>query len=93
MKYWKVSDNTLKATFTFDDFNQAFGFMTQVALEAEKQNHHPNWSNEYNKVEFSLSTHEAGDVVTEKDQNLANAINEIFNKMEVGDRKLKSRNI
>lgn len=90
MKYWRESDNRLKATFTFDDFNQAFGFMTQVAIVAEKQNHHPNWSNVYNKVEFSLSTHDAGDVVTEKDQKLAESINEIFGKMAVGNRKLKA---
>lgn len=89
MKYWRESDNRLKATFTFDDFNQAFGFMAQVAIVAEKQNHHPNWTNVYNKVEFSLSTHDAGDVVTEKDQKLAESINEIFGKMAVGNRKLK----
>lgn len=90
MKYWKESDNSLNATFTFDSFIQAFGFMTQVAFEAEKQNHHPSWSNVYNKVEFSLSTHDAGDVVTEKDQKLALAINEIYGKMDVGNRNLKS---
>lgn len=91
MKYWKESDNSLKATFTFDDFSQAFGFMTQVAIVAEKQNHHPNWSNVYNKVEFTLSTHDAGDVVTENDHKLAGSINEIFGKMAVGNRKLKSK--
>ena len=90
MKYWKESDDRLRATFTFDNFVQAFGFMTQVAMVAEKQNHHPDWSNVYNRVEFSLSTHEAGDVVTEKDLKLARAINEIFGKMEVGHRPLKS---
>lgn len=90
MKYWRESDNSLNATFTFDDFNQAFGFMTQVAIAAEKQNHHPRWTNVYNKVEFSLSTHDAGDVVTEKDRKLAESINEIFGKLVVGNRKLKA---
>ena len=89
MKFWKESDNSLKATFVFDDFSQAFAFMTQVAIAAEKQNHHPNWSNEYNKVEFALSSHDAGDVVTDKDHKLAHSINEIFGNMTVGSRKLK----
>ena len=93
MKYWRESDNSLKATFTFDDFVQAFGFMGQVAIVAEKQNHHPNWSNVYNKVEFSLSTHDAGDVVTEKDQKLAQSINEIYTRMDVGNRKLKTKEV
>ncbi|MBY5957776.1 4a-hydroxytetrahydrobiopterin dehydratase [Membranicola marinus] len=81
MKNWKESNDTLKATFEFDDFVQAFGFMTQVAITAQSQNHHPTWTNTYNKVEFELSTHDAGDVVTEKDRKLAESINEIFDKM------------
>lgn len=81
MKNWKESGDKLKATFEFDDFVQAFGFMSQVAIIAEKQNHHPDWSNVYNKVEFALSTHDAGNVVTEKDRKLAESINEIFGKM------------
>jgi len=85
LKNWEESDHTLQATFKFDDFVQAFGFITQVAITAEKHNHHPNWSNVYNKVEFSLRTHDAGDVVTEKDWKLAKAINDIFDKMKVGD--------
>ena len=78
MKNWNKSDNKLKATFEFENFIQAFGFMTQVAITAQEQNHHPNWSNVYNKVEFELSTHDAGDVVTEKDEKLAQAINDIY---------------
>lgn len=85
MKYWKESDNKLQATFVFDDFSQAFGFMTEVAIAAEKHNHHPNWTNVYNRVEFALSTHDAGDVVTDKDHKLANSINDIFVKMRVGN--------
>lgn len=75
---WKEEDNKLKRTFEFKDFNEAFGFMTRVAIIAEKMNHHPHWFNVYNKVEIELSTHDAGDVVTEKDRKLAAAIDEIL---------------
>ncbi|WP_425389571.1 4a-hydroxytetrahydrobiopterin dehydratase [Ekhidna sp.] len=71
---WKEEDNKLKKTFEFKDFVEAFGFMSQVAIIAEKMNHHPNWSNVYNTVSFELNTHDAGDVVTEKDKKLAEAI-------------------
>ena len=57
-------------TFVFKDFNEAFGFMSRVALAAEKMDHHPEWSNVYNKVEVVLSTHDAGGV-TELDVKLA----------------------
>lgn len=59
--------------FTFGDFNEAFGFMTRVALVAEKMNHHPEWSNVYKTVEVTLSTHDAGGV-TELDVQLAEAM-------------------
>ena len=75
---WNEEDNKLKRTFTFKDFQEAFGFMTRVALVAEKMNHHPYWINVYNKVEFELSTHDAGDVVTEKDKKLAATIDKIY---------------
>ena len=71
---WKEEGNKLKKTFEFKDFVEAFGFMSQVAIVAEKMNHHPNWSNVYNTVSFELNTHDAGDVVTEKDHKLAQAI-------------------
>lgn len=71
---WKEEDNKLKKTFEFKDFVEAFGFMSQVAITAEKMNHHPNWSNVYNTVNIELTTHDAGDVVTEKDHKLAEAI-------------------
>ena len=71
---WIEEDNRLKKTFQFNDFIEAFGFMSQVAIIAEKMNHHPNWSNVYNTVSFELNTHDAGDVVTEKDHKLAEAI-------------------
>ncbi len=74
---WKESDNSLQAEFVFDDFIKAFAFMTEVAFLAEKHNHHPNWSNVYNKVQIHLTTHDAGNIVTEKDRKLAKAISQI----------------
>ena len=71
---WKEDNNTLYKKFEFRDFSEAFAFMTRVAIEAEKQYHHPLWTNVYNRVEIWLSTHEAGNIVTEKDWALAGAI-------------------
>lgn len=79
---WQVIDNQLKAQFQFADFAQAFAFMTEVAFHAEKQGHHPNWSNVYNKVEICLTTHDAGNVVTEKDRKLAKTIDRIYEKYQ-----------
>lgn len=74
---WKEESNRLKKTFTFKDFSEAFAFMTRVALIAEKMNHHPTWTNTWNTVSFELSTHDAGDVVTERDHKLAEAIDKL----------------
>ena len=74
---WKEENNTLYKKFTFKNFSEAFAFMTRVAIEAEKADHHPLWTNVYNKVEIWLSTHDAGDVVTDKDRALAKAIDSI----------------
>jgi len=74
---WKEEDNRLVKTFTFHDFNEAFAFMTRVALVAEKMDHHPDWTNVYNRVIIRLSTHDAGDVVTDKDRKLAKAIDQL----------------
>ncbi|MCG8390341.1 MAG: 4a-hydroxytetrahydrobiopterin dehydratase [Cytophagales bacterium] len=74
---WTEEDNKLKKTFTFNDFVEAFGFMSKVAIVAEKMNHHPNWSNVYNSVSFELNTHDAGDIVTEKDHKLAAEIDKL----------------
>lgn len=74
---WKEEDNKLKKTFEFKDFKEAFGFMTKVAITAEKMNHHPNWSNVYNTVSFELNTHDAGDKVTDKDKKLAEEIDKL----------------
>jgi 4a-hydroxytetrahydrobiopterin dehydratase len=75
---WKETNNSLKRQFVFNDFIAAFAFMTKVALIAEKMGHHPLWTNVYNKVEITLSTHDAGDIVTEKDRKLAAEINKLF---------------
>ncbi len=74
---WKEENNKLHKKFEFKDFSEAFAFMTRVALAAEKMDHHPNWTNEYNKVEIWLSSHDAGDIVTEKDKKLSEIIDKI----------------
>ncbi|MES2647720.1 MAG: 4a-hydroxytetrahydrobiopterin dehydratase [Bacteroidota bacterium] len=71
---WQENNNQLTRVFKFKDFSEAFAFMTRVAIEAERINHHPNWSNVYNTVTISLNTHDAGDIVTEKDHQLSKAI-------------------
>jgi 4a-hydroxytetrahydrobiopterin dehydratase len=75
---WNEENNRLKRTYTFQDFKEAFGFMTMVALVAEKMNHHPIWSNVYNSVTIELTTHDAGNVITDKDRQLAKEIDQIF---------------
>lgn len=72
--HWKEENNELVTQLKFKDFIEAFAFMTEIALIAEKMNHHPTWSNTYNKVEIRLSTHDAGNTVTEKDRKLAESI-------------------
>ena len=74
---WQEKNNKLYRKFQFKDFSEAFAFMTRVALEAEKMNHHPLWTNVYNTVEMWLSTHSAGDVVTSKDRQLAEKIDDL----------------
>ncbi len=78
MSTWVESNSKLRRSFTFADFSEAFGFMTRVALVAERMGHHPEWTNVYNKVDIALSTHDAGGVVTEKDRALASAIDELL---------------
>lgn len=75
---WKEENNELYRKFEFKDFSEAFAFMSRVALLAEKHNHHPRWNNVYNKVEIHLNTHDAGDVVTDKDRKLAEAIDKLL---------------
>jgi len=74
---WNEENNKLRRVFEFVDFRTAFAFMTRVAFEAESMQHHPNWSNVYNTVTIELTTHDAGNIVTDKDRALAKSIDQI----------------
>ncbi len=76
---WTVENNSLTQHFEFDGFMSAFGFMMKIAIEAEIMNHHPNWSNSYNKVSISLTTHSKGEV-TQLDIDFAKRIDSIYEK-------------
>ena len=85
---WTEENNQLKRTFEFKNFMEAFAFMTKVALIAEKLNHHPNWTNVWNRVEISLCTHDAGNIITEKDRKLAAEIDKLADgSLEIIDYK------
>jgi 4a-hydroxytetrahydrobiopterin dehydratase len=75
---WTEENNRLHRQFQFKNFSEAFAFMTRVAIEAEKADHHPEWKNVWNKVDIWLNTHDAGNVVTEKDRKLAAAIDKLI---------------
>jgi 4a-hydroxytetrahydrobiopterin dehydratase len=77
-KSWEEENNSLYKKYTFKNFNEAFSFMTRVALIAEKMDHHPKWTNAWNTVELWLSTHDAGDIVTDKDRKLADKIDALI---------------
>lgn len=77
LKGWSLKDKSIRKRITFRDFSQAFGFMTCVALEAQKLNHHPDWKNGYNKLSIELSTHDAGGL-TELDFKLAKTIDKLL---------------
>ncbi len=74
---WEERDGGLHREFVFRDFNEAFGFMARVALAAERLGHHPDWSNSWNRVRITLTTHDAGNQVTELDRRLAATIDEL----------------
>ena len=74
---WKETDNQLYRKFVFNNFIDAFAFMTKVAILAEKANHNPTWKNTWNTVEVWLSTHDAGNTITEKDLELSKAIDSL----------------
>lgn len=76
---WELKENVLQRIFIFKDFVQAFSFMTGVALIAEKKNHHPTWTNAWNKVTIKLCTHDAGNTITALDYEMANEIDDLFN--------------
>lgn len=78
---WKEEDNKLTRSFQFKDFRAAMAFMNRVADVAEELNHHPWWSNVYNKVEIELTTHDAGNTVTDKDKQLARRIDQIADEL------------
>ena len=75
---WKEENNALKREFKFKNFVEAWAFMSKVALIAEKMNHHPEWSNVYNTVNITLTTHDQGNTITEKDRELAKKIDELI---------------
>ncbi len=75
---WELSENGIQTSFEFENFREAFTLMTRIAFEAESMDHHPNWTNVYNTLEITLTTHAAGGV-TEKDFELAKAIEKIVN--------------
>ena len=75
---WKEEDEALVRKFEFKDFKSAFAFMQEVADLCEQHDHHPHWVNVYNKVEIRLTTHDAGNQVTEKDRQLAAAIDHLM---------------
>ncbi|MBC3539382.1 4a-hydroxytetrahydrobiopterin dehydratase [Rufibacter sediminis] len=80
---WTEQDNHLTRSFTFKDFKEAFAFMTDVAAVAEEIDHHPWWSNSYNKVKIRLTTHDAGHTVTQRDHVLAQRIDALAERYGV----------
>jgi 4a-hydroxytetrahydrobiopterin dehydratase len=77
---WEEKDNALHRLFTFKDFKSAFSWMTEAAMHAEKMDHHPTWTNTYNTVQVKLTTHDAGDVVTDKDRKLAKKLDQAYER-------------
>ena len=75
---WEENNNKLYKKFQFKNFSEAFAFMTRVALAAEKMDHHPEWKNVWNTVEVWLCTHDAGDIVTDRDRKLADKIDALL---------------
>ena len=79
---WTEKDNKLIGEFVFEDFSQAWAFMTEVAILAERKNHHPDWRNTWNRVVITLTTHDEGDIITEKDRKMADGISKIFERYQ-----------
>lgn len=78
MNNWKTEDNYLHKTFTFKDFESAIDFMKQASVQISILNHHPEWTNIYNKVQVKLTTHDASNTVTQKDFDLAEILDRVF---------------
>lgn len=79
---WTEQNDKLTAEFVFEDFSQTWAFMSEVAMLAERKNHHPEWINVWNKVTINLSTHDAGGIITEKDRKLADGISKIYERYQ-----------
>jgi len=79
---WNEENNKLTAEFTFEDFSQAWAFMTEVAILSERKNHHPTWTNVWNRVTIILTTHDEGNIITEKDRKMADSINKIYERYQ-----------
>ncbi len=75
---WEEAEGTLRREFLFADFSEAWGFMSRVALLADAAGHHPDWWNSWNRVTIELTTHDAGNIVTAKDVDLATAVNALL---------------
>jgi len=80
MDRWTEQNNRLVKSFEFKDFKEAFAFITRVAAIADRMDHHPYWTNCWNKVYMELNTHSAGGIVTQKDELLAQAIDKVVNE-------------
>jgi 4a-hydroxytetrahydrobiopterin dehydratase len=78
MKHWIKEENCLKKTFEFKDFETAIQFMQEASIEISLLNHHPEWTNIYNKVQVKLTTHDASNTVTQKDFDLAEILDRVF---------------
>lgn len=78
---WKESDNALERSYEFKDFVAAIAFMVNAAMYIEQLNHHPIWTNVYNKVFVKLQTHDAGDTVTDKDRKLAEVLDQVYEEI------------
>lgn len=78
MNNWKEENNKLSKTFVFKTFAEAVSWMVKVSFSIEKLNHHPEWTNVYNKVQITLTTHDAGNTITEKDRELAKVLDSEF---------------
>lgn len=74
---WEEKDNALYNSYKFADFSAAFAFMTRIALIAEKLDHHPTWTNTYNKLEIWLTSHDKGNTITDRDRKMAAAIDKL----------------
>ncbi len=79
---WTEQNNALSADLVFKNFNEAISFMTETARSIDKLNHHPEWSNVYNKVSIKLTTHDAGNRITDKDRKLAKILEDIYCKYQ-----------